>query len=196
MSDSGGSDDLLRDNQTLRERVGELEDQNHDLASLYVASVQLHATLELRTVLRTIVEILLNFVGAKTFAVYIVDERAQRLRALGGHNVDRQALPQPALGEPGLGEQALAGQPYYADTMARADPRRSAPLVVVPLRLGGRGVGAIAIWELLAHKTSLDDVDYDLFNLLGAHAAGALEAARLASAASGGPGFGGLPDLI
>jgi hypothetical protein len=156
-----GVEELLHDNRRLRDRVLELEAENHHLASLYVASVQLHATLEPAQVVRTIVEILENFVGARTFALYLVDERAGRLRAVAVHNAE------PALGEPGLGEQALAERPSYADLGAPPlDPTRAAPPVVVPLRLGRRAVGAIAVWELLSHKPALDDVDHRLFDLL------------------------------
>jgi nitrate/nitrite-specific signal transduction histidine kinase len=146
MADPGGGEELL-------ERIAQLEAENHTLASLYVAAYQLHASLELREVVQTIADILTNFVGARTFAVYVVDERGSRLAA--GH-----------------------------DAPARAAGGRA--LVELPLRASGRDVGAVAIWELVAHKPELDDTDRQLLDLLGAQAGLALEAARLA--AGGGAG--------
>ena len=42
------------------------------------------------------------------------------------------------------------------------------------------------LWELLAQKSALEDVDVELLNLLGAQGAIALEAARLHAAAGEG----------
>jgi hypothetical protein len=60
--------------------------------------------------------------------------------------------------------------------------------VCVPLRLTGTVVGVIVVWDFLGQKAELEGVDFEIFNLLGAHAANALEAARLATGA-GAPGF-------
>src|SRR3990172_434772 len=65
------------------ERPARIEHENHNLANLYVAAYQLHSTFDLREVLQQVVEILLNFVGAKRFAVLLWDDEAGRLRAAG-----------------------------------------------------------------------------------------------------------------
>jgi hypothetical protein len=44
----------------------------------------------------------------------------------------------------------------------------------VPLRLGESTTGAIAIFRLLPQKPGLEPLDYELFDLLGTHAAAAL----------------------
>ena len=48
-------------------------------------------------------------------------------------------------------------------------------------------VGALVIWDFLVQKTELAEVDFEIFNLLGAHAASAIEAARLAAEAGEAP---------
>jgi hypothetical protein len=53
------------------------------------------------------------------------------------------------------------------------------PVIIVPLSIREKVVGVILVWDLLAQKTSLADVDYELFNLLGGHAAFALFGAKL-----------------
>jgi nitrate/nitrite-specific signal transduction histidine kinase len=180
------ADELLRDNERLasevkalghryEERLSQIERENQNLASLYVAAYQLHAALDFRVALHTIAEILVNFVGAKGFALYIRDD-GDALRALYAENAEAASLPPRA-----PGASVLHQAPQPAGTP-------DAPLVVVPLRLRDSVVGAISVWEFLNQKTALDEIDYELFNLLGAHAAPALEAGRLA-AADAGPGF-------
>ncbi len=192
---------LLAENERLRlelqahaARAREFERENHNLANLYVAAHQIHATLDLREVLSTINEILVNFIGAKTFAVYLRDDD-QAVRAVTAENVARDALP--AEGPGGLiGAAVTTGRSSYAETLDAHSPP-APPLVVVPLRMRDEVVGAVAVWSFLAHKLDLTDLDVELFNLLGAHAASALEAARLATA-NGPPRlcFGTLAGLL
>jgi predicted nuclease with TOPRIM domain len=62
------------ENQQFAGRYLEIEEENNNLANLYVASYQLHSTLDLEEVLKIIIEIVINLVGAEVFAVYILDE--------------------------------------------------------------------------------------------------------------------------
>jgi len=61
------------ENQQFATRYLEIEEENNNLANLYVASYQLHSTLDLDEVLKIIVEIVINLVGAEVFAVYLLD---------------------------------------------------------------------------------------------------------------------------
>src|SRR5437868_4235993 len=81
---------VARDSQDFSSRYHEIERENNNLANLYVAAYQLHSTMELREVTQIILEILLNFVGAKTFAIQLVDEERGKLRTLAAEGVDRQ----------------------------------------------------------------------------------------------------------
>jgi nitrate/nitrite-specific signal transduction histidine kinase len=177
------ADELLREHERLssevqalgkryEERLAEIERENQNLASLYVAAYQLHVSLDRADVMRTIGEILLNFVGARTFAIYVVEPAGARLRAVAGEGADPVALPPVDL---------PAGE---GDRLTPPGPAGAAPLAAVPLRLRGEIVGAVAIWELLAQKPALDSFDHELLNLLGSQAAVALEAARLQAGAA------------
>src|SRR5262249_2081414 len=127
----------------------------------------------------TINEILVNFIGAKVFAVYLRDD-GDVLRAVAAENVARETLPAEGPGG-AIGGVLANGRARYAETLdARSPP--APPLVVAPLRMRDQVVGAVVVWAFLAHKVELSDLDLELFNLLGAHPAGALEAARLAAA--------------
>jgi K+-sensing histidine kinase KdpD len=179
---------LLAENERLRleldaheARAREIERENHNLANLYVAAHQIHATLDLREVVATIGEILVNFIGAKVFAVYLRDDDTA-LRAVLAESVAREALrPETAGGT--IGAVAATARPHYGATLTPTDPAVGPPLVAVPLRLRDQVVGVVAIWAFLLQKVELSDLDHELLNLLSAHAASALEAARLAAAA-------------
>ncbi len=195
------------ENQEYLSRFREIERENNNLASLYVATHQLHSTFELREVLQVVIEIVLNFVGGKTFALFLVDDEHRMLRPVAAEGVAREELAARPLDDAGvLGAVTGSGEPHYATAADRArktaiDPRKDDPIIGVPLRIRDRAIGVIAIWELLQQKTELLEIDYEIFQLLGAHAASALEAARLsAEAAQAGSSarlpFGKLAEMI
>jgi hypothetical protein len=66
-------------NRDFQERYSQIEREHSNLASLFVASHQLHSTFDLREVMQTIIEILINFVGAQVFVLYLVDEPSGEL---------------------------------------------------------------------------------------------------------------------
>jgi GAF domain len=186
-----------RENMDFADRSKEIERENNNLANLYVASFQLHSTMDLREVTQIILEILLNFVGAKTFAVLLLDEPEGVLRPLAAEGVARSAVPLVKAGEGVIGGVVATGQPLIDATPHREPRNLERPLIVTPLRIKEKVVGAIVIWEFLQQKTELQDVDYELFNLLAAHAAFALQGAKLAHELHGrAPALWGAVDLV
>jgi hypothetical protein len=185
MSRFAGVERLNRD---IYDRYHDIERENNNLANLYVASFQLHSTMELRELTQIILEILLNFVGAKTFAIQLVDEEHGKLRTLAAEGIDRAKVPEGGVAEGRVGEVITSGH-HYIDgerLRARADlAHLDRPVIVVPLKIRDRVVGVVIIWDLLSQKTALADVDYELFNLLAAHAASALQGAWLAAELKG-----------
>jgi nitrate/nitrite-specific signal transduction histidine kinase len=163
------------------ERFHQIERENASLASLYVATYQIHSGTGPEEVVRTVIEVLVNFVGAKSFAIFILDEEPRLLRPIAAEGMESPAAV--PLGEGTIGKVGDGGQAHFADL----GPAENEPRIVVPLRWQDRVVGVVAIWEFLSQKTELLDVDYELFHLLGAHAASALAAACLAAEAGGAP---------
>jgi hypothetical protein len=178
-------------------RFHEIERENNNLANLYVASFQLHSTMDLREVTQIILEILLNFVGAKTFAIQLADDVQGRLRTLASEGIERGKVPEPKIGEGKVGEVMKSGEVFVDEERltSRADLTR--PLGLVPLRIRDNIVGVIVIWDLLQQKTTLQEVDWELFNLLGAHAASALQGAKLTAELDGrSPALWAAADLV
>jgi hypothetical protein len=185
MSRFSGVERLNRD---IYDRYHDIERENNNLANLYVASFQLHSTMELRELTQIILEILLNFVGAKTFAIQLVDEEHGKLRTLAAEGVDRAKVPEGAVEEGRVGEVVKSGHHYIDGERLRTRvdvAHLDRPVIVVPLKIRDRVVGVVIIWDLLSQKTALADVDYELFNLLAAHAASALQGAWLAAELKG-----------
>jgi len=193
-----------RQNHDYVSRYAEIERENNNLANLYVASHQLHSTLELREVTQTIVEILLNFIGAKTFAIQLIDEEKGVLRTLASEGVERNRVPERSLAGPsrGAGDDHVravvqSGRPFFTSGPLEARPVSAPPSVTVPLKIGDKVVGLIVVWELLSQKPGLVDVDFELFNLLGDHAGAALQGAKLSTELEGRPpALWGAADLV
>jgi transcriptional regulator with GAF, ATPase, and Fis domain len=169
------------ENRAFADRYLEIEEENNNLANLYVASYQLHSTLDLDEVLRIIVEIVINLIGADVFAIYLLDERRQELRAVAAEGIEASRVPACRMGEGRLGEAVAAGAPQTFDEPGgpARDPER--PLVCIPLRIEQQALGAIAIFGLLQQKQGFTALDQELFNVLAGHAATAIFAARLYS---------------
>ncbi|MGH9749451.1 MAG: GAF domain-containing protein [Candidatus Polarisedimenticolia bacterium] len=167
-------------NREVASRYQEIETQNNQLANLYVASYQLHATLDFAEVLDTVREILINLVGAEAFAIFWVDEKFGTLRREAAQGMG-ESVPETLRPEDGpLRRAAQAGESFYADPLP--DPARvdaAHPIACVPLRIGVRPIGLVAIYRLLSQKERFSPLDFELFTLLGGHAATALFSSKL-----------------
>jgi hypothetical protein len=172
-------------------RFAEIESELESFANLYVASFQLHQSLRLRTVVRHIRELLVQLVGARSLAVYFVDEEGRRLAPIASEGVDVETLPTLALGDGAAGESTEPLEPL--DPVSAVIERAfltgvahvaegdvaSRPVACLPMKVEDRTVGAIVVYDLLAQKPALVTVDRELFKLLGAHAGATIFAAYL-----------------
>lgn len=167
---------LETEREELATRLVEVEHQVGRLMTLYVATYQLHATLDPADVQSTIAEITVNLLGAERFALLLRDDDT------GGLEIK---LQEGAIDATWSGATTYAGgdpliDASLVDGMLRFGPVESSPvLVVVPLRVQDVTVGALVITKLFEHKGKLDEEDRELLDLLGAHAASALFASRV-----------------
>ncbi|HVT61449.1 MAG TPA: GAF domain-containing protein [Thermoanaerobaculia bacterium] len=169
------------DVKELASRLVESEHQGGRLMNLYVATYQLHATLDPAEVQATIAEIAINLLGAAQFVLLLRrdDGDGCEIAFVGG--IDRvlgDAASRYA-GEVYRGGDAMVDA-TLADGLMRFGPEDGSPaLAAVPLRVQHDVVGALVLLKLLDHKPTLRAEDRDLLDLLSAHAASALFAARL-----------------
>jgi len=171
------------ENINFANRFIEVENENNRLANLYIASYQMHSTLDLDEVLRTITEIIINLIGAEVFAILLREGKSDRLMPMVAEGVKPDAIPVVRVGEGELGNALQQSAPVVQESVPSLDLAR--PQVIIPLRINDEPVGAIVLYALLQQKTGFDPVDHELFALLADHAAAALSAASLYARAVG-----------
>jgi hypothetical protein len=172
----------------IHHRVAEAESDLESLASLYVASFQLHLSLRLRTVVRRIKELLQQLVGARAAALYLADEEGRRLVPIASDGIELGSVPVVSLHDVAVGDAAsaliertfLTGVPHIVEGALTGEPA-----ACIPLRIEERPVGAIVVFGLFAQKAQFVTLDRELFKLLGAHAGAALVAAYLYTTGEG-----------
>jgi hypothetical protein len=174
------SEEVERKARNELERAMAVESELSNLASLYVASSQLHASMEPREVIQTMGQLLLQFVGAGAYVIYTAD--GTKLVPIASEGVALDDVRPERVGEGVVGSSFLAQDVVVTTNGTR---QRGVPIATVPLRVGDEAVGAVAVFELLEQKGELGDADYELLRMLGTQGATALAGARL-FAASGG----------
>ncbi len=162
-----------QENLDFSNRYAEIEAENNLLANLYITTSQLHSTFEVSEIIRIIEEILLNLVGAEQFSLFICDENEQLFQPI----INEAGNPQivsvqnsdvhiaTALSE---GQNWIAGVDELktlGDTEVKA---------VIPLMVDDDVIGVLAVYRLLAQKSGFSEIDEEIFNLLGNHAAMAI----------------------
>ena len=176
--------EVEEENKDFANRYIEVEEQNNNLANLYVASYQLHSTLDFREVIQIVQEIVINLIGAESFAILLLDEKTNELKTIASEGED--VMPgiesiSTRLADGVLGGVARTGESYYIKEMEGGQVTIERPLAAVPLKIKEHVIGMVVIYKLLQQKHSFTAVDYELFSLLAAHAATAIFSSKLYS---------------
>ena len=176
--------DVESDREELSTKLAEYEQQVGRLMNLYVATYQLHATLDPSEVQATIAEIAINLLGAERFVLLFWKKEGTEpssdceVAFAQGMEDDHSGLYPNGVysgGDPAV-------DATLADGVLRIGPiDGSQALACVPLTVQGATVGALVILKLFDHKAMLRPEDRDLLDLIAAHAASALFAARVYS---------------
>jgi GAF domain-containing protein len=160
---------LEKENREFARRCVQLEEHSANLANLYAATYQLHATLDPDAVVTCIVEISVNLIGAAEFALYLVEETkddfALRVRE-GDLPPEITHLPEPVYPL----EQAVVRE----KRTLFAVEQQEGPICCVPLLHEEKLVGILSIYALLSHKPAFTPLDRELLELLSGQAAVAL----------------------
>jgi putative methionine-R-sulfoxide reductase with GAF domain len=164
------------------EQYAQVEQQNSNLANLYVASYQLAGTVDRAAVLQAIQEIVANLIGSEEVGIYEMNDARTQLVLAASFGIDPIRLGRIAVGSGTIGTAASTGEIYVSDTNG---PDANNITACIPLRIDGTVIGVIAIFGLLAHKPALYDVDREMFDLLAVHAATSLYCATLHAVMTG-----------
>ncbi len=173
-------EEVDRDREDLTTRLVEAENQLSRLMGLYVATFQLHATLDPTEVQATIAEIAVDLLGAERFALLLRDKETGDCEVALSRGLDDETGGLYAAGRYAGGDPLVDAA--LEDGVLRMGPGEfSEVIAAVPLRVQDAIVGALVITKLFDHKAILRTEDRDLLDLLAAHAASALFAARVYS---------------
>ena len=188
---------LRHEQEDSRRRIGELEQENLDFANqlvqveevnnnltnLYIASSRLHSTLDREETLEIIKEVVINFVGAEKFAMFLLDSNGQHLVFETGEGFDEhEVFPEITLNEGVLSETAAKEENYfYPGSISEGSDDVLSPIIAIPLLIQGKLIGVLAVYRLFIQKEQLESIDYQLFSMLGEHAATALFSSTLYS---------------
>ncbi len=167
------------ENIDFAKRYVEIEAENNQLANLYIASYQLHSTLDPTEVLQIISEIIINLIGAEEFAILLLDEKSGRLQGVAAEGLETDQIPAVMLGEGIIGQAAQTGENHFVADIEGYQYDLNHPLVTIPLKIKDHVIGVIVIYRLLVQKHRFAEVDYELFTLLAGHAATAIFSSNL-----------------
>lgn len=178
-------EEITRLNQTLADfsaRYVDVEQQNTNLANLYVATYQLHGTLDRDRVLGAIKEVIINLIGSEELGIWEIT--GEELTLLDSFGIDARQWESVKLdGDGGLiGLVAETGQRYVAGEADLIGGGSQESLsACIPLKLDDTVIGVIGIFHLLPQKDGFEPIDLELFDLLCSHAATALYCTRATS---------------
>ena len=173
--------ELEDDRDQLSKQLSDYEAQTGRLMNLYVATYQLHSTLDPGEVQSTIAEIATNLIGAEQFALLFWRGDGSECEIAHAQGLEEAGADLYENGRYSGGDPAIDAT--LSDGVLRIGPIDGSNVVAaVPLSVQGAVVGALVIHKLFAHKAMLRADDRDLLDLLAAHAASALFAARVYSA--------------
>lgn len=162
------------------ERFHEVESEFANMANLFVASNQLHSTLSPRGVTRRIKEVLAQLVGAESYGVYLGNEDCSELVPIASEGVVGDRLvPLRLPDDSRVAEVVRTGAAWIDEDGDPSQGSIDKPPAVVPLSVDDKVVGVIVIFSTLSQKRKFDTIDFELFKLLGQHAAAALVSASL-----------------
>ncbi len=170
---------VTAESEMFSERFAQVEGEFANMANLFVAANQLHSSMSPRRVTRRIKEVLAQLVGAERYCMYLATPSGKELVPIASEGVGSHDLkPLPA-------DDSRIGVAFRSNAAAfdeKGDPSQGSvdnPAVVIPLSIDEKVVGVIAVFATLPQKTGFSTIDFELFKLLGQHAASALVSASL-----------------
>jgi len=158
--------------------------------ALRATMADLSAQLEISTLLQSVLERAVGLLGVSHGELAIYEPEAEELVIAASHNVGKQDTTgtRMAVGEGAMGHVARTGEPLvipnYGEWNGRSDQYETVEFVgvmVAPLLIGGRLVGALAFMDKNPERR-FDDEDVRLLNMFARHAAIAIENAQLFTA--------------
>ena len=164
--------EIAAENRRVCDEYVAVQERSSEIAQLYVALERIHGAASRAEALVALQEIVINVIGSEELAIF--ERRGDDLVLSQAFGVDPRPLRKVRVGAGTIGRTAATGAVYVAGRGGEPDAGDADLSACVPLRVGSRTEGVIAIWRLLGHKPGLDEQDQAMFDLLSAHAGIAL----------------------
>ena len=173
------------DHRRVCEQLVAANQGSSDMLKLSVALCRLYESMDRESALAGVREIVINVIGSESFVVYAVNAASGGLDVLTSMGVADDALATGAT-DGLLREIAGTGRRHIGKASSNDIGLPETPELVaaVPLAVGGRIDGVLAIHGLLAHKPALEPFDVDILDLLTTHAMSAVRVAGLRAGAA------------
>jgi len=165
------------------EECSDVFEQNADLLNLYVASTRLHEVAARHEVLLAIHEIVINLIGSEEIGVFERSRDGTTLSLVSSMGIEEERYASIPVGSGVIGRVAETGIPYLTGGTAAnrndpdAEPASSEEPTLtacVPLKMFGRIVGVLVVFQLLRQKPALLELDHRLLEIVSTQAAPAL----------------------
>jgi GAF domain-containing protein len=156
----------------------EAEHELSNLVNLYIAGCHIHGSLDFSTVLTRLKEVLVQLVGARSFAVYVVAPDGRSLHPVLSEGLGKPGAIPIVADDGGIGEVFTTA----VARIERGDPTDGSvekPAALLPMKVEDRVVGVLAIFSTLEQKSQFFPADFELMKVLGSHAGMALVCARM-----------------
>jgi hypothetical protein len=152
-----------RDREDLTNRLVEAENQLSRLMGLYVATFQLHATLDPDEVQATIAEIAVDLLGAERFVLLLRDKETNDCEVAYARGLEEESTGLYSDGRYTGGDPLVDAS--LEDGVLRMGPDEFSDVIAaVPLRVQDAIVGVLVISKLFDHKAILRTEDRDLLD--------------------------------
>ena len=176
---------VQHENERLQNEQLALQQQSASLLNLYVAAYRLNGTLDRGEVLTALQEIIANMIGSEQLGIFELDADREMLRLIASVGIDAEHYKTVPLMSGAIGHAVRTGEIYLGGRATGGSGDGPAVTACIPMNMGDRVGGVIAIFELLGQKSGLDSDDLELFNLLRSHAGMALYCTRLVADCTG-----------
>ncbi|OGO40708.1 MAG: hypothetical protein A2Z03_02890 [Chloroflexi bacterium RBG_16_56_8] len=175
---------IFRDVTEQQHSIATLDRRNHELSALNAIGNILSHPLEISRALDEVCQQITSITSMETAAVYLVDERQQKLNLVAHRGIEPELIPevrQVGLDDDMARSIAADGQPFAADDVmidqapGFAGPRRAGyhAGIGVPIKLRGKPVGAIFVGS--KQRCAYEKADVALLTNIGERIGMAME---------------------
>jgi hypothetical protein len=167
-----------------RDRLRSLEQEHYDLACMYVAGSQYQTATSIDEVLRTTIEILLNFIGVGRFTIFMVDEEREILFPVAREGGRVEEVLEAPIDDPIVAPAVALRRPWKSGDV---EVRAEGELLTLPFFSGSRLLGLARLESFLQQKREFARSDQGLLALISERAGYGLETAWIRAHAREAP---------